>query len=308
MEFQIKEEEKKKRLDVFLSEKLENITRSYLKSLIEEEQVLVNGKRQKAGYLLKEGDTLTVNLPEEKEASIQPENIPLEILYEDEDILIVNKEKGMVVHPANGNYTGTMVNALMYSHKDRLSSINGVIRPGIVHRIDKDTSGILVVAKNDQAHKILSEQFKEHHITRQYIALVKGIIKEEQMEICLPIGRSTKDRKKMAVTDKNSKEAITHVQVIKRYENSHMTLVQVTLETGRTHQIRVHMAYKGHPLVGDEVYGKKDSLLKVEGQMLHAQILGFIHPRTGKYVEFQSPLPKEYQEVLHKLDKREGEG
>ena len=209
------------------------------------------------------------------------------------------------MHPANGNYTGTMVNSLMHSHKDKLSSINGVIRPGIVHRIDKDTSGILVVAKNDNAHKMLSEQFKVHSITRKYIALVKGIIKEDDMVINLPIGRNPKDRKKMAVTYKNSKEAITHIKVLKRYYNSNLTLVEATLETGRTHQIRVHMAYKNHPLLGDEIYGKKDSTYKVQGQMLHAKVLGFIHPTTGKYIEFESELPEEFKEILVKLENKE---
>ena len=226
-------------------------------------------------------------------------------MYEDDDILIVDKEKGMVVHPASGNYSGTMVNSLMYSHKDKLSSINGTIRPGIVHRIDKDTSGILVVAKNDNAHKKLSEQFKVHSITRKYIALVKGIIKEDTMDIDYPIGRSSKDRKKMAVTYKNSKEAKTHIKVLKRFYNSNVTLVEATLETGRTHQIRVHMAYVGHPLVGDEVYGKKDPRFKIEGQMLHAKTLGFIHPTKNRYIEFESDLPKYYLEILKKLESKE---
>jgi pseudouridine synthase, rluA family len=226
-------------------------------------------------------------------------------MYEDDDILIVDKEKGMVVHPANGNYSGTMVNSLMYSHKDKLSSINGTIRPGIVHRIDKDTSGILVVAKNDNAHKKLSEQFKVHSITRKYIALVKGIIKEDTMDIDYPIGRSSKDRKKMAVTYKNSKEAKTHIKVLKRFYNSNVTLVEATLETGRTHQIRVHMAYVGHPLVGDEVYGKKDPRFKIEGQMLHAKTLGFIHPTKNSYIEFESNLPEYYLEILKKLENKE---
>ena len=211
----------------------------------------------------------------------------------------------MVVHPANGNYTGTMVNSLMESHKDKLSSINGVVRPGIVHRIDKDTSGILVVAKNDNAHKILSDQFKVHSITRKYVALVKGIIKEDEMTINLPIGRNHKDRKKMAVTYKNSKEAITHIRVLKRYYNSNLTLVEAVLETGRTHQIRVHMSYKNHPLLGDDVYGKKDNTYKIQGQMLHAKVLGFVHPTTGKYIEFESDLPDEFKELLVKLENKE---
>jgi len=305
MEFKITEENKGKRLDIFLSENIEDITRSYIKTLIEEENVLVNGSKQKSGYSLKLNDVISVNMPQSKEADILPEEIKLNIMYEDDDVIIINKEKGMVVHPANGNYTGTMVNSLMNSHKDKLSSINGVVRPGIVHRIDKDTSGILVVAKNDNAHKNLSDQFKVHSITRKYIALVKGIIKEDDMAINLPIGRNSRDRKKMAVTYKNSKEAITHIHVLKRYYNSNLTLVEAVLETGRTHQIRVHMSYKNHPLVGDEVYGKKDTTFKVQGQMLHAKVLGFIHPTNNKYIEFESDLPDEFNTILEKLENKE---
>lgn len=294
-----------KRLDNFIVQNVDNLTRSYIKNLIDDELVTVNGKKQKAGYSLKENDIINIQIPEDKEANIKAEDIKLNIMYEDDDILIVDKEKGMVVHPANGNYSGTMVNSLMYSHKDKLSSINGTIRPGIVHRIDKDTSGILVVAKNDNAHKKLSEQFKVHSITRKYIALVKGIIKEDTMDIDYPIGRSSKDRKKMAVTYKNSKEAKTHINVLKRFYNSNVTLVEATLETGRTHQIRVHMAYVGHPLVGDEVYGKKDPRFKIEGQMLHAKTLGFIHPTKNSYIEFESNLPEYYLEILKKLENKE---
>lgn len=294
-----------KRLDNFTLQNVDNLTRSYIKNLIDDELVTVNGKKRKAGYSLKENDIINIQIPEDKEANIKAEDIKLNIMYEDDDILIVDKEKGMVVHPANGNYSGTMVNSLMYSHKDKLSSINGTIRPGIVHRIDKDTSGILVVAKNDNAHKKLSEQFKVHSITRKYIALVKGIIKEDTMDIDYPIGRSSKDRKKMAVTYKNSKEAKTHIKVLKRFYNSNVTLVEATLETGRTHQIRVHMAYVGHPLVGDEVYGKKDPRFKIEGQMLHAKTLGFIHPTKNSYIEFESNLPEYYLEILKKLENKE---
>ena len=294
-----------KRLDNFTLQNVDNLTRSYIKNLIDDELVTVNGKKQKAGYSLKENDIINIQIPEDKEANIKAEDIKLNIMYEDDDILIVDKEKGMVVHPANGNYSGTMVNSLMYSRKDKLSSINGTIRPGIVHRIDKDTSGILVVAKNDNAHKKLSEQFKVHSITRKYIALVKGIIKEDTMDIDYPIGRSSKDRKKMAVTYKNSKEAKTHIKVLKRFYNSNVTLVEATLETGRTHQIRVHMAYVGHPLVGDEVYGKKDPRFKIEGQMLHAKTLGFIHPTKNSYIEFESNLPEYYLEILKKLENKE---
>lgn len=305
MEFIVSKDENKERLDVFLNNKIEGITRSYLKNLIQDGSILVNGEIKKSGYSLKENDKIVVNIPDDKTSDIVPEDIKLDIIYEDDDVIIINKKKGMVVHPANGNYTGTMVNSLMYSHKDNLSSINGVIRPGIVHRIDKDTSGILVVAKNDNAHKKLSEQFKVHSINRVYVALVKGIIKEDDIDIDLPIGRNPKDRKKMAVTYKNSKNAKTHIHVLRRFYASNVTLIEARLETGRTHQIRVHMAYMNHPLVGDEVYGKKDSKFKVEGQMLHAKILGFIHPSKNEYVEFNSDLPDEFKQVLEKLENKE---
>ncbi len=307
MTYIVNKENESKRLDIYLSDilKEENITRSYIKTLIENSNILVNGKSVKAGYKLKENDNIEVTIIKKVCEDVLPEKIPLDIVYEDEDIIIVNKPKGMVVHPANGNYTGTMVNSLMGTHKDNLSSINGVIRPGIVHRIDKDTSGILVVAKNDNAHKKLSEQFKVHSIKRKYVALVKGIIKEDTLTINMPIGRSTKDRKKMAVTDKNSRNAITHISVLKRFYSSNVTLVEAELETGRTHQIRVHMAYLHHPLVGDEVYGKKDTKFKVEGQMLHAKYLGFLHPTTQKYVEFDSELPDYFVKILNSLEKKE---
>ena len=305
MNYIIEKEDASKRLDVFLSEKIEDATRSYIKTLIDDGKITVNLAKVKAGYKLKIGDSIDVEIVEKKPENIVAEDIPLDIVYEDEDIIIVNKPKGMVVHPANGNYTGTMVNSLMNSHKDNLSSINGVIRPGIVHRIDKDTSGILVVAKNDNAHKKLSEQFKIHSIKRKYIALVKGIIKEDKLTIDRPIGRSIKDRKKMAVTEKNSRRAITHISVLKRFYSSNVTLIEAELETGRTHQIRVHMAYLHHPLVGDEVYGKKDSKFKVNGQMLHAKYLGFIHPTSGKFVEFDSPLPEYFSSILMGLENRE---
>ena len=305
MNYIIEKEDASKRLDVFLSEKIEDATRSYIKTLIDDGKITVNLAKVKAGYKLKIGDSIDVEIVEKKPENIVAEDIPLDIVYEDDDIIIVNKPKGMVVHPANGNYTGTMVNSLMNSHKDNLSSINGVIRPGIVHRIDKDTSGILVVAKNDNAHKKLSEQFKIHSIKRKYIALVKGIIKEDKLTIDRPIGRSIKDRKKMAVTEKNSRRAITHISVLKRFYSSNVTLIEAELETGRTHQIRVHMAYLHHPLVGDEVYGKKDSKFKVNGQMLHAKYLGFIHPTSGKFVEFDSPLPEYFSSILMSLGNRE---
>ena len=307
MNFIVDKENVSKRLDVYLSDILKDkdITRSYIKNLIDEEKVLVNGAKVKSGYKIKLNDDIEVEIIERESENIVAEEIPLEIVYEDEDIIIVNKAKGMVVHPANGNYTGTMVNSLMHSHKDNLSSINGVVRPGIVHRIDKDTSGILVVAKNDNAHKKLSEQFKVHSIKRKYVALVKGIVKEDTQTIDLPIGRSTRDRKKMAVTDKNSRNAVTHIRVLKRFYTSNVTLVEAELETGRTHQIRVHMTHLHHPLVGDEVYGKKDPKFKVEGQMLHAKYLGFIHPSTNKFIEFDSNLPKYFEDILVSLENKE---
>ena len=306
MEYVILNEDVGKRLDIFLLEKNEKMTRSYIKNLIDEQKVLVNSKvTLKGGYKLKENDVITFLIPEKKSINVSPQNIPLDIVYEDKDIIIVNKKKGMVVHPANGNYEGTLVNSLMYSHKNELSTINGIIRPGIVHRIDKDTSGILVIAKNDMAHKELSNQFKIHSIKRKYIALVKGIIKQDELTIDAPIGRNIKDRKKMAVTLKNSRNAVTHVNVLKRYYNSNITLIEASLETGRTHQIRVHMSYKGYPLLGDEVYGKKDTNFKTKGQMLHAKILGFQHPSTKKYIEFESELPKEFRDIVDVLEKRE---
>lgn len=305
MKYIVKKEDVSKRLDVFLSEKNADITRSYIKNLVDDGKVLVNNNQVKSGYKLKLNDTIEIEIVEKEADNIVAEDIPLNIVYEDNDIIIINKEKGMVVHPANGNYTGTVVNSLMNSHKDNLSSINGVIRPGIVHRIDKDTSGIIVVAKNDNAHKILSDQFKIHSIKRKYVALVKGIVKEDTLTIDKPIGRSARDRKKMAITDKNSRNAVTHISVLKRFYTSNVTLVEAELETGRTHQIRVHMASLHHPLVGDEVYGKKDSKFKVQGQMLHAKYLGFIHPTTKEYVEFDSELPEYFQKILTSLENKE---
>ena len=305
MNYIVEKEDIGKRLDIYLSEKNEDITRSYIKNLIDDEKILVNGKSVKSGYKVKNGDSIDVEIVEKVPENIVAEDIPLDIVYEDDDIIIINKAKGMVVHPANGNYTGTVVNSLMHSHEGRLSSINGVVRPGIVHRIDKDTSGIIVVAKNDNAHKKLSDQFKVHSISRKYVALVKGIIKEDELTIDKPIGRSTKDRKKMAVTDKNSRNAVTHISVLRRFYTSNVTLVEARLETGRTHQIRVHMASLHHPLIGDEVYGKKDPKFKVEGQMLHAKYLGFIHPTTNEFVEFDSELPDYFNKILTSLENKE---
>ena len=293
------------RIDQYLNEKNNEWTRSYIQKLISEDKIKVNGKSIKASYKVKENDVIEIEEVEVKDAEILPEDIPLDVVYEDEDIVIVNKPKGMVVHPGNSNYSGTMVNSLMYSHKGELSGINGVVRPGIVHRIDKDTSGLLVVAKNDKAHKVLADKFKEHDITREYICLVKGIIPKDNITINLPIGRSDKDRKKMAVTKKNSRNAITHIKVIKRFKKSGYTLVSAKLETGRTHQIRVHMSYIGYPIVGDDVYSKGTNEFGITGQMLHAKILGFIHPVKDKYMEWEVEPPKQFIDVIETLEKRE---
>lgn len=305
MEKIIVSEDVLQRIDQYLNEKNNEWTRSYIQKLISEDKIKVNGNGVKASYKVKENDVIEVEVAEVKDAEILPENIPLDIVYEDEDIVIVNKPKGMVVHPGNGNYSGTMVNSLMYSHRGKLSGINGIVRPGIVHRIDKDTSGLLVVAKNDKAHKVLADKFKEHDITREYICLVKGIIQKDNITINLPIGRSDKDRKKMAVTKKNSRNAITHIKVLKRFKKSGYTLVSAKLETGRTHQIRVHMSYIGHPIVGDDVYSKGTNEFGITGQMLHAKELGFIHPVKDKYMEWEIEPPKQFRDIIETLEKRE---
>lgn len=282
------------RLDLYLSKIFEDKSRSYLQGIIDEGNVLVNNKGKKRNYKLKIGDNIEVNIPEPKLLQIEPEDIKLDIIYEDKEVIVVNKPQEMVVHPAPGVYSGTLVNALL-SHCKDLSGINGVARPGIVHRIDKDTSGILVVAKNDISHNNLAAQFKEHSISRVYMALVEGIIKNEQGTIEAPIGRHPVDRIKMAVV-KDGRQAITHYKVIERFENH--TLVECKLETGRTHQIRVHMSHIMHPLVGDPVYGYKKQRFNLKGQMLHAKLLGFIHPTTGQYVEFQSQLPEYFKKII----------
>lgn len=287
------------RIDKFLSEKFEGKSRSYIQGLIEEESILVNNKKVKSNYKLKENDEIKVFMKEPKELEVEAENIPIDIIYEDSDVIVVNKSKGMVVHPAPGNYNGTLVNALLY-HCTDLSSINGVIRPGIVHRIDKDTTGILVIAKNDEAHNKLSDQLKEHSMKREYYALVEGRIKANSGTIDKPLARSKKDRLKIAIVE-GGKRAVTHYEVIERFKNT--TLVKCVLETGRTHQIRVHMSSIGYPLVGDPVYGFKKGKFKCEGQMLHAKTLGFIHPRTNEYVEFTSELPENFKILIENLRK-----
>lgn len=286
------------RIDSYLAKKLEEISRSYIKKLIKDGHIKVNDLQIKPKYVVNKGDIITIKLPEPEELKLIPENLPIEIVYEDEDVAVVNKPQGMVVHPAPGNYSGTLVNALLF-HLESLSTINGVVRPGIVHRIDKDTSGLLMIAKNDFAHMELSKQLKEHTITRIYYALVEGNIKEDRGTINAPIGRHPVDRKRMAVIDRNSKNAITHFKVLERF--GQCTLIEARLETGRTHQIRVHMSYIKHPLVGDPVYGSKKNKFKQEGQLLHAKVIGFIHPRTKKYMEFDSELPDYFNKVLNVL-------
>ncbi|WP_061320518.1 RluA family pseudouridine synthase [Clostridium botulinum] len=291
---QVEKEFDNVRLDLYLSKIFEDKSRSYLQGIIDEGNVLVNNKEKKRNYKLKVGDNIEVNIPEPKLLQIEPEDIKLDIIYEDKDVIVVNKPQEMLVHPAPGVYSGTLVNALLHHCKD-LSGINGVARPGIVHRIDKDTSGILVVAKNDISHNNLAAQFKEHSISRVYMALVEGIIKDEQGTIEAPIGRHPVDRIKMAVV-KDGRHAVTHYKVIERFKNH--TLVECRLETGRTHQIRVHMSHIMHPLVGDPVYGYKKQRFNLKGQMLHAKLLGFIHPTTRQYVEFESELPEYFKKII----------
>ncbi len=283
------------RVDAFLAEQL-NITRSYAGKLIEDGCVLADDKAVAKSYKVKSGTVLSVTVPDPTPLNVEPQNIPLEIVYEDDCLLVVNKPKGMVVHPAVGNYEGTLVNALLYHCKGRLSGINGVMRPGIVHRIDKDTSGLLMVAKTDKAHNLLAEQIKAHSFVREYEAVVHGVIKQECGTVNAPIGRHPVKRKQMAVTAENSKEAVTHYEVISRL--SGYTHIKCRLQTGRTHQIRVHMAYLGHPVAGDPVYGPKKSAAGLNGQCLHAKKLGFIHPETEEYIEFETKLPEYFTKFL----------
>lgn len=308
-EFEVTQEEAGQRLDVLLTAKLADmaeseeergtISRSYIQKLVKDERILVNDKPAKANLKLTVGQTITAMIPPAIEPDIEPEDIPLDILYEDDYVLLVNKPKGMVVHPAAGHYSGTLVNALLYHCKDALSGINGVMRPGIVHRIDMDTTGVLIVCKNDFAHQSLAQQLKDHSITRKYRAIVHGVIKEDTLTIEGAIGRHPQDRKKMAINVKNGKPAVTHVKVLERFQK--YTYVECQLETGRTHQIRVHMASRQHPLLGDHVYGRDKEPFKLQGQTLHAYVFGFIHPKTKEYMEFEAPLPDYFQELLGKL-------
>ena len=297
-EFLVLEEDEGDRLDVYLSKELGDMSRSYIQKIIKDKKVIVNDKIEKAKYLVKEDDKIKIEIPAPKLLEVIPQDIPIEIVYEDDDILIVNKPQGMVVHPAPGNYDNTLVNAILYHCKDNLSSINGVIRPGIVHRIDKDTSGILMIAKNNNSHNSLAEQLKDHSITREYEFICHGVVKEDKITVDKPIGRNPKDRLKMSVVN-NGKRAVTHFEVVKRFEN--FTHMRARLETGRTHQIRVHSLSINHPLLGDNVYGPKTSKFKLKGQTLHAKKLGFIHPTTNEYIEFNSDLPDYFNEIIDKL-------
>lgn len=288
------------RLDKFLSVKFPEMSRSYIQKQIKDGNILVNGNQVKTGYKMCSSDIVTAQIIQMEEPVAEPENIPLDIIYEDSDIIVINKPKRMVVHPATGHFSGTVVNALLYHCKDSLSGINGVLRPGIVHRIDQDTTGVIVACKNDTSHKFLAEQLKEHSITRTYHAIVNNHIKEEQGTVEGTIGRHPIDRKKMAANVKNGKNAITHYKVLDNLNNKY-TYVECHLETGRTHQIRVHMASIGHPVLGDSLYGQAKCPFKLEGQVLHAKTLGFIHPSSKKYVEFEAPLPEYFEKLLNIL-------
>lgn len=289
------------RIDKYLRDCIEDLSRSYLQKLLKEGRVSVNGQPVKSNYKVSGGEIITLEVPEAVEPEIVPEELELDILYEDKDIILINKPKGMVVHPAAGHYTGTLVNGLMAHCREDLSGINGVMRPGIVHRIDMDTTGVLIVCKNDASHNAIAEQLKVHSITRKYYAIVHGVIKEEEGTVNAPIGRHPTDRKRMSINEKNGKEAVTHYRVLRRYRR--FSYVECQLETGRTHQIRVHMASIGHPLLGDQVYGpSKCPFTGLQGQTLHAGVLGIQHPSTGEYMEFHAPLPEYFGELLRKLE------
>ncbi len=301
-EYVVSDEYEGLRIDKLLSELSPSFSRTYIKKLIDDKKVFCNGKNVKASFCISENDYIKMEIPPAEIPEILPQDIPLDIIYEDEDVLVVNKPKDMVVHPAAGHYKDTLVNAVMYHCHDNLSGINGVMRPGIVHRIDKDTTGSVIICKNDNAHQKIAEQLKEHSINRVYHAICYGVIKEDEGTIETLIGRSTNDRKKMAVVTSGGKEAVTHFRVLKRFEEDNMTYIECRLETGRTHQIRVHMAHIGHPLLGDEVYaGNRKSRFKLKGQCLHAKTLGFIHPTTKEYIETDAPLPEYFSHLLNVL-------
>lgn len=294
--FQITEEMEDERIDKCISMLIDSLSRSFIQKLIQDKEVLVNGKTVKGSYRVKTDDEVVFHLPQSVEPDIEAENIPLDILYEDKDVIVVNKPKGMVVHPAAGHYSGTLVNALMYHCGKELSGINGIMRPGIVHRIDRDTTGSVIVCKNDKAHNCIAKQLKEHSMKRRYHAICYGVLQEEEGTIDRPIGRHPVDRKKMAVNERNGKPAVTHYRVLKRFQK--YTYIECALETGRTHQIRVHMASIGHPLLGDEVYSTGKCPYKLTGQTLHAKTLGFIHPATEEYIETDAPLPDYFKHLL----------
>ena len=301
--FEVQFEQEGERLDKFLSTIYPDFSRAFFQKLIKNQKVWVNDQNQKASFLVHTDDLVKIEIPDAVETAIVPEDIPLDILYEDQDLLIVNKPKGMVVHPSAGHYTGTLVNAIMYHCKDSLSGINGVIRPGIVHRIDMDTTGSLIVCKNDEAHVDIAQQIKEHSVNRIYVGIVCGNVKDDEGTIEGSIGRHPIDRKKMAINEKNGKPAVTHYKVLERLGN--YTYMQFKLETGRTHQIRVHMASIGHPLLGDALYSSNRSTFKnLQGQTLHAQTIGFIHPKTGEYMEFSAPLPEYFKKLLSILQSK----
>lgn len=290
---------KTSRCDVYLAENMPDLSRSFLKKLFESGEILVNGKEVRASYKLKIGDEVTLTLPEAKKLDVEAQDIPLDIVYEDSDVLVINKARGMVVHPAAGNEDSTLVNALMHHCGDNLSGINGVLRPGIVHRIDKDTTGLLVVAKNDKAHQSLTDQLSDRSLSRTYFAIVHGNIKEDNLTVNAPIARDIKDRKKMAIARKDGREAVTHITVLERFNK--YTLIRCKLETGRTHQIRVHVKSIGHPILGDKTYGLKKEEYSLIGQLLHAGEIGFIHPRAGEMVSFSAPLPDDFADTLEKI-------
>ncbi len=299
--FQVEKENAGIRIDKYLSDNMEDISRSYLQKLLKEKSITVNEKEIKANYKVQEGDVVSVSVPEPEEPDILPEEIPLDILYEDDSLMVVNKPKDMVVHPSAGHLSGTLVNAVLFHCKGNLSGINGIMRPGIVHRIDKDTTGALLICKTDTCHRILAEQLKVHSITRKYRAVVQGNLKDDEGTIEGPVGRHPADRKKMAINYKNGKEAVTHYRVLERFGNA--TYIECQLETGRTHQIRVHMASIGHPLLGDTTYGSAKNPYHLQGQALHAMVLGFLHPVTNTYMEFTAPLPEYFLKLLEKLRK-----
>lgn len=300
-EYELTADESGERIDKFLSRNYENLSRSYIQKLLKDGNIIVNKLAVKANYKIASGDVIHIRIPESEPLDILPENIPLDILYEDSDILIVNKPKGMVVHPSPGHYTHTLVNAVLYHCGGNLSGINGVIRPGIVHRIDMNTTGSLLICKNDRAHQILAEQLKEHSITRRYHAIVHGNIKEDSGTVDAPIGRHPADRKKMSTKSQHGRHAVTHYRVLERFGS--YTYIECELETGRTHQIRVHMSSIGHPILGDDVYGPARCPFKLEGQTLHAKTLGIVHPSTKEYMEFDAPLPQYFQNLLTMLRK-----